>query len=183
MRLFFMKSSCLLFTGCSPQMFFIRFLESKAFITGLTEEFNFSIFNFLLNFLYFKSCSYSFSWLSRLFNFIFLELLRLNFLWFDNLVWSFFKMLLFRLDLNVLWIAFIWVFRLNLLLWIIFHSYTISYNYVRFNAWISLLVLLLLLLFPLPSWHVFVMLLLNYHTPDYTLFDFLFWNSRICEYV
>ena len=177
MRLFFMISSCLLFTGCSPQMFFIRFLESKAFITGLTEEFNFSIFNFLLNFMFFRSWSYSFSGLFRLFNFIFLN--WLNFLWFDNLVWYVFKMLLFRLDLNVLWIAFIWVFRLNLLLWIIFHSYTISYNYVRFNAWISLLVLLLLLLFPLPSWHVFVIFLLNHHI----FFAFLFWNSLICEYV
>ena len=177
MHLFFMISSCLLFTGCSPQMFFIRFLESKAFITGFAEEFDFSTFNFLLNFMFFKSWSYSFSGLFRLFDFIFLH--WLSFLWFNNLVWSVFKMLLFRLDFNVLWIAFIWVFRLNLLLWIIFHSYTISYNYVRFNAWISLLVLLLLLLFPLPSWHVFVMFLLNHHTP----LGFLFWNSRISEYV
>ena len=162
--------SCLLFTCRSPQVFFIRFLESKTFVTRFAKESNVSIFDSLFHFLFFDIFNNSFSGLFWFFYFIFLI---------DNLVWTFLRMLLVRLYLNFLWIAIIWVFRLNffrLIVKNIFHANTFGYNYV----WFCLLVLLLLLLlFPFSPWHVFVMFLLSHHI----FFCFLFWYSRICEYV
>ena len=167
--------SCHLFTCRSPQVFFIRFLESKTFVTRFAKESNVSIFDsrfLMFHFLFFDIFNNSFSGLFWFFYFIFLI---------DNLVWTVLRMLLIRLYLNLLWIAIIWVFRLNLFRLIvknIFHANTFGYNYVRFCL---LVLLLLLLLFPFSPWHVFVMFLLSHHT--LFCFCFLFWDSCISEYV
>ena len=156
-------------------MFFIWFLESKAFVTRFAIESNVSIFYSRFHFLFFVISNNSLSGLFCLFNFIFLR--WLNILWIDNLGWTVFRMLLVRLCLNFLGIAIIWVSRLHPFSLIIFHANTFGYCYI----WFCLLVLLLLLLlFPLSPIHIFVMFLLSRH---HNFFFFLLWDSLICKYV